>query len=109
MNSTDKQPDGTSEFTSGSPAGYPEGKPESRKDGGRMKMPPPRIWGGFILILLMNYLLASRLVPGPESPATVPYTMFKQEVGKGTWMSSIAGARWSGAISGLRSRTRRTP
>jgi len=83
MKSTEEQPDGPSEFTSGSPARYPDGKPESRKEGGWVKLPPPRTWGGFILILLMNYLLASLILPGPETPATVPYTLFKQEVGKG--------------------------
>jgi cell division protease FtsH len=83
MDSTNQQPDGTSEFASGSSAAYPDRKPESRDDHGRVKMPPPSSWGGFIVVLLINYFLASLLIPNPETPATVPYTLFKQEVGKG--------------------------
>jgi cell division protease FtsH len=45
-------------------------------------MPPLKTWLGFAAILLTNYLLMTLLVPGPETPVTVPYTLFKQEVGK---------------------------
>ena len=46
-------------------------------------MPPRRTWLWFVLILLANYLLVRFLMPGPEAPVTVPYTLFKEEVGKG--------------------------
>jgi cell division protease FtsH len=46
-------------------------------------MPPRKSWGLFALILLVNYLLVRLLFPGPDTPATIPYTVFKQEVAKG--------------------------
>lgn len=47
------------------------------------KLPPWQTWLYFILVLLVNFLLAKLLNPGPEAPVTVPYTLFKSEVGKG--------------------------
>jgi cell division protease FtsH len=46
-------------------------------------MPPGRTWLWFVLVLLANYLLVRLLMPSPEGPVTVPYTLFKEEVGKG--------------------------
>jgi cell division protease FtsH len=46
-------------------------------------MPPRKTWLWFVLILLANFLLGRLLTPGPEAPVTVPYTLFKEEVGKG--------------------------
>jgi cell division protease FtsH len=46
-------------------------------------MPPRRTWLWFILILVANYLLARLLMPSSGGPVTVPYTLFKAEVGKG--------------------------
>jgi cell division protease FtsH len=46
-------------------------------------MPPRKAWLWFLLILLANFLLSRFLMPGPEAPVTVPYTLFKEEVGKG--------------------------
>src|SRR5512146_1778810 len=46
-------------------------------------MPPRKTWLWFLLILLANFLLSRFLIPGPEAPLTVPYTLFKEEVGKG--------------------------
>jgi cell division protease FtsH len=37
----------------------------------------------FLVILVINYLIARLLFPGPEAPITVPYTLFKQEAGRG--------------------------
>ena len=37
----------------------------------------------FVLILLANFLLMRLLMPSPEAPVTVPYTLFKEEVKKG--------------------------
>jgi cell division protease FtsH len=45
-------------------------------------MPPRRSWLWFAVILFVNFLLARFLMPGPEGPVIVPYTLFKQEVGK---------------------------
>jgi cell division protease FtsH len=36
-----------------------------------------------VLVLLLNFLLARLLMPSPEAPVTVPYTLFKEEVKKG--------------------------
>jgi cell division protease FtsH len=36
-----------------------------------------------MLIVLANYFLVRLLMPSPEGPVTVPYTLFKQEVSKG--------------------------
>jgi hypothetical protein len=47
------------------------------------KMPPRRTWLWFVLIVLANYVLGRLLMPDPGAPVTVPYTLFKEEVGKG--------------------------
>ena len=44
------------------------------------RLPQGRIWWWFVLVLLLNYAVGRMLFPGPEAPATVPYTLFKQEV-----------------------------
>ena len=49
---------------------------------GKSKMPPRKTWLWFVLVLLANFLLVRLLVPGPEAPVTVPYTLFKEEVRK---------------------------
>ncbi|MBL0423367.1 ATP-dependent zinc metalloprotease FtsH [Ramlibacter sp. AW1] len=46
------------------------------------QLPPRRYWPWFVLILLINYVLVSRLVPQPNAPVTVPYTVFREEVGR---------------------------
>src|SRR5262245_20147758 len=46
------------------------------------RLPRGRIWWWFLLILILNYSLGRMLFPGPAAPATVPYTLFKQEVAK---------------------------
>jgi cell division protease FtsH len=46
-------------------------------------MPPRRTWLWFVLILVANYVLVRLLMPSPGAPVTVPYTLFKEEVGKG--------------------------
>ena len=58
-------------------------RPGSAKGAAPAKMPPRKIWLWFLLILLANFLLSRFLMPGPEAPVTVPYTLFKEEVGKG--------------------------
>jgi cell division protease FtsH len=46
-------------------------------------MPPSKTWLWFLGVLLANYLLMRFFVPSPDAPVTVPYTLFKEEVGKG--------------------------
>jgi cell division protease FtsH len=46
-------------------------------------MPPRKTWLWFALMLVANFFLVRLLMPGPEGPVPVPYTLFKQEVGKG--------------------------
>ncbi|HXT02612.1 MAG TPA: ATP-dependent metallopeptidase FtsH/Yme1/Tma family protein, partial [Casimicrobiaceae bacterium] len=58
------------------PAGAPAG-------GGPTRIPPGRAWLWFAIALLLNFVLARYLVPGGETPLTIPYTLFKDEVSKG--------------------------
>jgi cell division protease FtsH len=46
-------------------------------------LPPRKYWPWFFLVLLVNYLLVSSLLPQPNAPVTVPYTVFREEVAKG--------------------------
>ena len=83
MNSTRQQ---TQRNSDAAPAGRVQ--PADRRPGaapgpGQAKMPPRRTWLWFVLALLANYLLVRLLMPGPEAPVTVPYTLFKEEVRKG--------------------------
>src|SRR5689334_16845705 len=54
----------------------PDGAPPQRP------MPPRRTWLSFLLILAANFLLVRFLLPSGESPVTVPYTLFKEEIPK---------------------------
>jgi len=54
----------------------------AKKNARKVSATPPRIWMWFLLALLANYFLARLLFPGPEAPVTVPYTLFKEEVGR---------------------------
>ncbi len=83
MDSTKEQPQGKHKLASATRAGTSTSKPGPQKSAAEAKMPPANTWWRFALILLANYLLVMLLMPGPESPVTVPYTLFKQEVGKG--------------------------
>ena len=47
------------------------------------RMPPGRQWLTFAIILLVNFLLVRVLFPDRDAPVTVPYTLFKEQVGKG--------------------------
>ncbi len=82
MNETDQPVEPS---TSSVPAGRPrpgETKPPPSKNTLLSKMPPWKTWLIFLIILIANYLLGKILSPGPEEPVTVPYTFFKDEVGK---------------------------
>jgi cell division protease FtsH len=69
----------------GAPPGAPQGT-------SKMKMPPRRTWLWFVLALLANFLLMRILMPGPEAPVTVPYSLFKEEVRKGNVKSIFSRA-----------------
>ena len=56
------------------------GKPRAP---GTAPMPPRTTWMVFLVILLINYLLVRLILPSPEEPVTIPYTVFKQEVANG--------------------------
>jgi cell division protease FtsH len=58
-------------------------RPGAQKTTEQWKMPPGRTWLWFVGILLANYLLVRLLLPSPDAPLTVPYTLFKEEVSKG--------------------------
>jgi len=45
-------------------------------------MPPGRTWLWFAVALLVNFVAVRYFMPGAEAPLTVPYTLFKDEVGK---------------------------
>jgi cell division protease FtsH len=83
MSSTGQQ---TRRHRDSAPAGRvqpADNKPGAAKDSWQAKMPPRRTWLWFVLIVLANYFLVRLLMPSPEGPVTVPYTLFKQEVSKG--------------------------
>ena len=46
-------------------------------------MPPSRVWVWFVVAIIVNYFIVRLLSPGGEPSVTVPYTFFKDEVGKG--------------------------
>jgi cell division protease FtsH len=60
----------------GSPGGSSPTPPQ-------MRVPPGRAWLWFGIALLLNFILARYLLPGGESPLTIPYTFFRDEVAKG--------------------------
>ena len=69
----------------------PPRTPNTPRDGGSSnegdawsaRMPPRRTWWTFIALLIVNYVLMRMLFPDAEAPATVPYTVFKEQVAKG--------------------------
>ena len=79
-------------------------------------MPPRRTWLWLLLVLAVNFWLARLLMPGPEAPVTVPYTLFKEEVGKGNVQAiysrgdTLTGRfKTAGHLSAGRSRRARRP
>ena len=45
-------------------------------------MPPRKTWMWFAIVVAVNFMLARYLMPNPDAPATVPYTLFKEQVSK---------------------------
>jgi len=58
------------------------GKPPAAGGDMPRKMPPGRTWLLFAIALVVNFLAVRYFMPGPEAPLTIPYTLFKVEVGK---------------------------
>ena len=58
-------------------------RPGAPKSPGQATMPPRKTWLWFVVVIVANFLLVRLLLPGPEGPITVPYTLFKEEVRKG--------------------------
>ena len=58
-------------------------RPGATRGADKAKMPPSTTWLWFLGALLANYLLVRLIFPNPDAPVTVPYTLFKAEVGKG--------------------------
>jgi cell division protease FtsH len=56
-------------------SGAPQGPAQNR-------IPPGRTWLWFAVALLVNFLAVRLFMPGAETPLTVPYTLFKDEVAK---------------------------
>jgi cell division protease FtsH len=74
---------GTPGETKASPERAPRGSGSGTPQQARPpRMPPRKVWMWFALALLLNYTITSFLMPGPEAPVTVPYTLFKEEVTK---------------------------
>ena len=46
-------------------------------------MPPRKVWALFLGVLLINYFVSTLLFPSADAPITVPYTVFRDQVGKG--------------------------
>jgi cell division protease FtsH len=82
MSSTGQQNRRNNDSLSGSRVRPTDTRPGSSKGGGQA-MPPRKTWLWFLVILVANYLLMRLLIPSPEAPVTVPYTLFKEEVHKG--------------------------
>src|SRR5262245_46109767 len=66
------------------------GKQSSKS--GQPTMPPRRTWLWFLAVLVVNCLRVKFLMPGPEGPVTVPYTLFKEEVAKGNVQATYSRA-----------------
>jgi cell division protease FtsH len=45
-------------------------------------VPPSRIWLGFFLLLVFNYLVANFLLPGAKEPDAISYTLFRTELAR---------------------------
>ncbi|HXR56083.1 MAG TPA: ATP-dependent zinc metalloprotease FtsH [Casimicrobiaceae bacterium] len=46
------------------------------------RIPPRRAWMWFAIALILNFILARYLLPAGETPLTVPYTLFREQVEK---------------------------
>jgi cell division protease FtsH len=68
------------------PAGQAHPARSGRKAPKKPQQPrivPWHTWLWFFIIIVLNYMIGKLFTPGFEVPATVPYTLFKEEVAKG--------------------------
>jgi cell division protease FtsH len=64
------------------------------------RMPPRKVWLFFVIVLFANYLVMKLFFPSADTPVTVPYTVFKQEVAKGNVKSIYSqGASIDGRLA----------
>src|SRR3954463_10639167 len=59
------------------PSGAPAG---NNRKAPRPTMPPRRTLTWFLLILVLNFIIARNLFPPTDAPVTVPYTLFREQV-----------------------------
>ncbi len=71
---------GSSPGQPSAPASTPAGGKPQRPSDKAPLWPPQRVWLIFALVLLVNFAVTRFFAPGEETPVTVPYTVFKQEV-----------------------------
>ena len=84
MSSTGRQRGRTRDSAPAGRAQPADTRPGAPKSPGPATMQPPRkTWLWFVVVIVANFLLVRLLLPGPEGPITVPYTLFKEEVRKG--------------------------
>ncbi|MGZ5729902.1 MAG: ATP-dependent zinc metalloprotease FtsH, partial [Burkholderiales bacterium] len=57
-------------------------KPGAPQRAAQSRMPPGRTWLWLALLVLANYVVMRLFAPAPQGPITVPYTVFKEEVGR---------------------------
>jgi cell division protease FtsH len=50
---------------------------------GRPSLPPRKMWAIFVLVLVANYFISNLLFPSADAPITVPYTVFRDQAGRG--------------------------
>ena len=105
MSSTEQQTRRSSDSAPGPRSQSPYGRPGTSKDSVLKKMPPSKTWLWFLGILFANYLLVRFLMPGPQAPITVPYTLFKAQVGKGNVQAIYSQGEKTKRVVAVRSGT----
>ncbi len=58
----------------------PPDSPGGKNVNGPSTMPPRKAWMMFLIVLFANYILMRILFPEQDTPLTVPYTVFKEQV-----------------------------
>lgn len=61
------------------------GQPLGSRTGGPQQpggLPPRNAWLLFLVVLIVNYLVVNFFYASREEPITIPYTLFKEEVGR---------------------------
>jgi cell division protease FtsH len=58
-------------------------KPPAQRSVPQVTLPPRKTWPWFLVVLVINYLLVSQFFPRANAPITIPYTVFRDQVGSG--------------------------